>query len=74
MNERDTNWFRPLWRRVLATGVVVAWFGYETLFTHDSTWIAITGAGIAYCVWNFFIRFPKDGPPAPTDGVPPKQP
>jgi hypothetical protein len=74
MNEKDTNWFRPLWRRVLVTAIIVAWFGYETLFTHDSLWISITAIGIAYCAWNFFIRFPRDNPAPPADSTPPKRP
>jgi hypothetical protein len=28
-------------------------------------WIAITSVGLVYCVWNFFLRFPKDQPGAP---------
>lgn len=82
MNERDTNFFRPLWIRVLVTAVVAVWFVLEAVFSHDQLWMGITGVGVAYCVWNFFLRFPKDAPaeasvvppaPAPTN-EPPKQP
>jgi hypothetical protein len=74
MNERDTNFFRPLWIRVLVTGVLAAWFVAETVFSHDQLWMGITGIGVLYCVWNFFLRFPRQTPaaPAPTD-EPPKQ-
>ena len=78
MNERDTKFFRPLWIRLLVTAVVVVWFALEAIFTHDGMWMVITGAGIAYCVWNFFLRFPKDVPveappaaPAPPSSDPP---
>ena len=70
INQRDADFFRPLWRRVLVLGVVVAWFGYETLFSKDPLWITITGAALAYCVWNLFLRFPKDPPGSTGSGTP----
>ncbi len=33
---------------------------YEVFFSRDQLWIAITGIAVAYCVWNFFLRYPKD--------------
>ena len=42
MNERDLRFFRPLWVRLMVTAVVVAWFGFEVLVSHDTMWIAIT--------------------------------
>ena len=78
MNERDVKFFRPLWIRALVTGVIVVWFVLELVFSHDSFWLTVTGAGIAYCVWNFFLRFPKPpdpaAQPAPTDAPPPDKP
>jgi hypothetical protein len=65
MNEKDTAWFRPLWRRVAVTAVVVLWLGFEVLYGHDQLWMGIAGVALVYCVWNFFLRFPKDVPPAP---------
>ena len=78
MNERDTNFFRPLWIRLLVTGIVAAWFVVEVVFSHDQLWMGITAVGVVYCVWNFFLRFPKDTPaapaaPAPTDETPKQQ-
>ena len=78
MNERDVKFFRPLWIRVLVTGIVAVWFVLEAVFSHDQLWMGITAVGVVYCVWNFFLRFPKDTPatpaaPAPAD-EPPKQP
>ena len=79
MRENDMNWFRPLWRRVAVTAVVALWFGYESLFSHEQMWIGITGVALVYCVWNFFLRFPKDVPaarpavPPPAPDEPPKQ-
>jgi hypothetical protein len=65
MNQRDADFFRPLWRRIVVTGVVGAWFTYETFFSRDSLWITITAVGFVYCIWNFFLRFPKDPPATP---------
>jgi hypothetical protein len=65
MNQRDADFFRPLWRRVAVTGVVAAWWAYEVFFSHEQMWIAITSVGLLYCAWNFFLRFPKDPPAAP---------
>lgn len=71
MNTKDADFFRPLWRRVLITALVAAWFGYEALFSHDGLWIAITSVALVYCVWNFFLRFPEDPPAAPPPSPPP---
>jgi hypothetical protein len=71
LKQSDTDFFRPLWRRVLVTVFVVGWFGYELLGSRDPLWIAVTGAAVAYCLWNFFIRFPQDPPTGPAPGRPP---
>ena len=73
MNERDTKFFRPLWIRLLVTAVLVVWCGLEVALSHDQLWIGITGVGVVYCVWNFFLRFPKDVPAA-TSVAPPSEP
>jgi hypothetical protein len=65
MNQKDADFFRPLWRRVAITAVVAAWCAYESFFSHDQMWIVITLAALVYCMWNFFLRFPKDQPAAP---------
>jgi len=81
MNERDAKFFRPLWIRVLVTGLLVVWFALEAVFSHDQLWMGVTAVGVVYCVWNFFLRFPKEVPvdapaavPAPPADEPPKQP
>lgn len=63
MKEQDAAWFRPLWRRIVVTAVVAAWLGYELIFSHETLWIAISFAALAYCGWNFFLTFPKQAPP-----------
>jgi hypothetical protein len=71
LNQRDSDFFRPLWRRVVLTAAVTAWFCYESFVSHDQLWIAITAAAVAYSVWNFFLRFPKDPPGSTGGGTPP---
>jgi hypothetical protein len=72
LRDTEIEWFRPLWLRLLVTGLVAIWFGWEVLFTHDQLWMIITGAALAYAVWNLFIKYPKTAPtkPADTDGKP----
>ncbi len=74
MNERDIRFFRPLWVRLLVSGIVVAWFLIETIFGHDMMWIVITAAGVLYCLWNFFLVFPKHTPAATPAPKPSRQP
>ena len=75
MKESDVKFFRPLWIRMLVTAVVVAWFVLEAVFSHDPLWMGVTAVGTVYCVWNFFLRFPRDLPPASTPPAePPGQP
>jgi hypothetical protein len=75
MNERDTKFFRPLWLRIGLTAAIAAWFLFEALYSHDQFWMLITAAAFAYCIWSFFISYPK-GVPTPGDqppSEPPKQ-
>lgn len=75
MKESDVKFFRPLWIRLLVTAVVVAWFVLEAVFSHDPLWMGVTAVGTVYCVWNFFLRFPRDLPPTSTPPAePPGQP
>jgi hypothetical protein len=67
MSNRDSNWFRPLWRRVAVCVFVAGWFCWELLYTHDQTWMMIVLALFAYAIWIFFIRF-DSGPKNPEDG------
>jgi hypothetical protein len=59
VKESEVEWFRPLWLRVLVTALIVAWACYEIFFSHETLWIVVTLAALAYAVWNFFIKFPK---------------
>ncbi len=75
LNQKDSEFFRPLWRRVVLIAAVAGWFGFEVLVSRDQLWMALTGIALAYAVWNFIIRWPKDVPGAaepPPGDQPPK--
>lgn len=78
LNQNDSEFFRPLWRRVAVIVAVACWFGFEVLVSHDQLWMLLTGIALAYAVWNFIIRWPKDAPaPAelpPAGDEPPNDP
>jgi hypothetical protein len=76
MNEKDAKFFRPLWIRIGLTALLAAWFAAEAIFSHDQLWMGVTAVGVVYCVWNFFLRFPRSFPdePAAAPEEPPKQP
>ena len=57
MRDTEIEWFRPLWLRIVVTAAIAIWFGYEIFFSHDQLWILVTGAALAYAVWNLFIKF-----------------
>jgi hypothetical protein len=65
VKDSELEWFRPLWLRLLVTGLCVAWFAWEALVNKDQLWMLITGAAVAYAVWNLFIAY-KD--PAKKNG------
>lgn len=68
MKDSELEWFRPLWLRLLVTGLVAAWFVWETFINQDQLWMIITGAALAYAVWNLFIRFDGKGDKPPGEG------
>lgn len=68
LKDSEIEWFRPLWLRVLVTTLVAAWFAWETLVNQDQLWMLITGAALAYAVWNLFIKYPKGDADKPPEG------
>jgi hypothetical protein len=69
VKDSELEWFRPLWLRALVTALVAAWFAWETLINRDQLWMIITGAALAYAVWNLFIAY-KPPPPKKAAGSP----
>jgi len=70
----DVDWFRPIWRRVLVTGVVAVWCLWEWAFNRDTFWGVVTTALLAYAVYNFFYAFPKEESGNGNDTEPPHTP
>jgi hypothetical protein len=60
MKASDVNWFRPLWRRVVVTGIVAVWSLWEWLGTRDQLWGIVTIGLLLYCLYAFFYAFPKE--------------
>jgi len=73
LKQSELEWFRPLWLRGLVTGLVALWFGWETFINQDQMWMLITGAALAYAIWNLFIKYPK-AEANKTDGNGPDKP
>lgn len=63
------RFFRPLWRRVVITGIVAAWTVWEWAFTRDQFWGVLTLLLLGYALYTLFYAFPKedtdDGPKPP---------
>ena len=59
-----TPFFRPLWRRVIATTLCLAWAVAEAL-SGAVMWAIIFGAAGLYLAWQFFVDFepPPDAGP-----------
>nr|WP_237684850.1 hypothetical protein [Szabonella alba] len=52
--------YRPLWRRILVTGICLGWGLFE-LATGNPFFAILFGAAGIYCAHQFFIAFdPKD--------------
>ena len=51
-----TPFFRPLWRRVVATTLCLAWAVVE-LVSGAVMWAIIFGAAGLYLAWQFFVVF-----------------
>lgn len=62
--------YKPLWRRIVLVAVVAGWAFFETVIARDATWTVISAGLLAYAVWTFLIRWPKDDEPGKTDAPP----
>lgn len=71
MHKNDTNFFRPLWRRVAVVVFLAAWLAWEVFFTREQMWMMIVGAVLAYSVWSFFISFDRNAGKDSPGGDPP---
>ena len=51
-----TSFFRPLWRRIVATALCLGWALYE-LSLGAVFWAILFGAAGAHLAWQFFVTF-----------------
>lgn len=58
--EVRTPFFRPLWRRVLATTICLAWALFEAT-SGGYLWAILFGAAGGLLAFQFFVTF-EDGP------------
>jgi hypothetical protein len=61
MQDRDYEFFRPLWRRIALALLLVAWTAWEWS-NGESLWGTIVGGAAAYVIWAYLIAFPASGP------------
>jgi len=60
-----SQWFKPLWVRILVTALVAAWCAWEWLYSKDQFWGMLTIAMLGWAIYTFFIthdKKPGDGP------------
>ena len=51
--------FRPFWRRFVATAVCLGWAGFEW-WNGAPLWALLFAAAGAYLFWQFFVAFDPD--------------
>ncbi|MFK7892518.1 MAG: hypothetical protein AB8B63_16990 [Granulosicoccus sp.] len=56
MFDFEHPWFRPLWRRVLTTGIAVGWGSFE-MFLGNSGWGTIFLALGAYTGYKLLVTY-----------------
>ena len=56
INERDKQFFQPLWRRIVLIAFCFGWAAFE-YWRGDPNWAAIAAGMGAIAVWIFIIRF-----------------
>jgi hypothetical protein len=57
--EQNHPFFKPLWRRVAIVLAIAVWLGFEIFYTHESLWITVAAAMLAYGIWTFLLNWPK---------------
>jgi len=64
--EQGHPFYKPLWRRVVITAVVLFWFVFELITGGIGIWSFMAFAMLVYAVYLFFLTWPKDeaGPKA----------
>ena len=61
-----SQWFKPLWVRILVTLFVAGWVAWEWLVSKDQFWGILTLGMLGWAIYTFFIAPDKssgDGKP-----------
>lgn len=58
MNDRDSPFLRPLWRRIALVAFCAAWALWE-LWNGETFWAMLVGAITVYGAWTFLIDFDR---------------
>jgi Ca2+/Na+ antiporter len=58
--EQGHPFYKPLWRRVVITAVVLFWFVFELVNGGLGIWSLMAFAMLVYAVYMFFLTWPKD--------------
>ena len=60
--EQGHPFYKPLWRRVVITAVVLFWFVFELITGGIGIWSFMAFAMLVYGVYLFFLTWPPDEP------------
>lgn len=58
LNEKDLQFFKPIWRRVIVACMLTGWTAVEWL-TGNSFWGTLTSALLVYFTWAFMVNYPR---------------
>ena len=58
--EQGHPFYKPLWRRVVITAVVLFWFVFELITGGIGIWSFMSFAMLVYAVYLFFLTWPRD--------------
>lgn len=56
MQERDREFFEPLWRRIVMAALLAAWTAWEWS-QGETVWGVITAGAMVYFIWVYLITF-----------------
>ncbi|MDP4823141.1 MAG: DUF3329 domain-containing protein [Aestuariivirgaceae bacterium] len=60
--DRSHPFYRPLWRRVVLTSLVVGWAGVEIFIAKDGFWAAIAVGISLWFAWELLISWKEPAP------------
>lgn len=58
MNDKDLQFFQPVWRRVVVVVALAGWTAVEW-WTGNSFWGTLTSGALVYCAWMCKVHYPR---------------